>query len=98
MAIVRPYNEASTYFYDLNTFITLKKYDGHNGIIGASTNCFYEHYSKNKTLYCYKNDGELLKQIQTNALTNVDACWSSICIINEKMLITDHRSSLTTIF
>ena len=59
VAVIKDSNEMAIYFYEIDTFKHLRKYEGHNGVIGVSNAFFYEYYANNKTFYCYDKNGNL---------------------------------------
>ena len=88
---MRAYGETAIYFYELNSFKLIKKYDGHNGTIGASNAYFYEYYCNRnrKILYVYMT--KML--IYINKLKNVDfrlgsfSDWGSIVVEKSKLIL-----------
>ena len=98
IACVRAFGETAIYFYELNSFKQIKKYDGHNGTIGASNAYFYEYYSNRKILYVYDKEANLYKQIE-----NVDfrlgsfSDWGSIVVEKSKIILCSFDFSYLSI-
>ena len=60
----------SLYFYNLNDFSLLHKYEGHNGTISEINSIFYEYFPFNKKFYCFSKNAELVEEIQTDGFNN----------------------------
>lgn len=70
VACIKPYNEETIYFHELDTFLLKFKYNGHRGTISVIKSLFFEYCSVNNFIYCYNQKGELnaSKQIELNHL------------------------------
>ena len=62
-------------------------------LLVLSKSLFYEYFNENKTMYCYNDKGELVREIVTNGFGFTGISHGSICITNSKMIIANHKSS-----
>ena len=80
-------------FYDLKTFVELKRYN-HYGLVGVLKQGFIEYYYENKSFYFYDKNGDLLEQIQTENDFEISSSSTSI-VVNERrnrlIICNDHK-------
>ena len=68
VACIKPYSVQTLYFYNLETFESISKYEGHHGTLSVIDSCFYEYSSQNYIYYCFNKNGELKDQLQMGHL------------------------------
>lgn len=96
VACVKGWNPFSIRFYDVSSFKLLKRYERHFGDILECCSHFIEHSCDNKRFYVFKEDGELLEEIQIhdfNGLIKDDGFSHGITMHNNNLVLTTRNSN-----